>query len=79
MFRDLLASPGGVGFADSMFYPDARSRVLTDIEVVSPYSSEQQGIERWYVQHDGEVTVSYLVELNSDGAGGTYFSTSLEE
>lgn len=79
LFRDILGVTGGVGFIDKVLYPNAKSRVLIKIEVITPYNGKVQGVERWYIQHDGNSTATYLVKLNPDGKGGTFFSTSPEK
>ena len=63
---------------DRVFYPDVRSRELIKIEVIIPYGRTDQGIERWYVRHDGKDVVRYLIQLKSDGRGDTFFATKLE-
>lgn len=75
LFRDLVNAPGGVAFADRVLYPDVRQRDLVRIEVLAPYGAAGRvGIERWFITHDGEITVSYLVTLTPDGRGGTHFA-----
>ncbi|WP_444916876.1 hypothetical protein [Microbulbifer sp. JMSA003] len=78
LFRDVLWAPGGVGFIDKVLYPNAKSSELIKIEVITPYKGEGQGIERWHIQHDGKDIVTYLVKLNPDGNGGTFFATTPE-
>lgn len=74
LFNDILASPGGVGFADRVFYPNVVSKELKKIEVIKPYENGSSGIEEWYIQHLGGDTIIYTVEYTPDGQGGTYFS-----
>lgn len=78
LFRDMLMGFGGVGFVDRVFYPNAQQSIVIRIEIVSPYSPEQTGSERWYIQHDGADTAVYLITFTPDGQGGTYFSTEHE-
>ena len=74
LFRDILAAPGGVGFIDKVLHPNAKSSTISIIEVIAPYSGNEQGIEKWYVTHDNSDTAIYLVKLNPDGNGGTFFT-----
>ena len=78
LFVDLFGAPGGVGFADKTLYPNARNNEIVQIEVITPYDNEQVGVERWYVQHDQNEKVSYLVKLTPDGKGGTIFTVQPE-
>lgn len=79
LFRDLQSAVGGVGFMDQVVYPDAKERVLVRIEVTSPDGSDgASGAERWFIQHDGADTVSYLVTFTPDGRGGTFFAVEKE-
>lgn len=79
LFRDLLVGDGGVGFFDQILYPDVKHRVVSRIDVVTPYDSKQAGVERWHVQHDQGDTVTYRITLDSDGKGGTYFGVMRED
>jgi hypothetical protein len=74
LFRDLLTAPGGVAFADSVLYPQARQKTLTSIQVITPYHGNNTGIERWTVQHDGQDSCSYIVTLTADRRGETTFT-----
>jgi len=38
LFRDVLNGIGGVGFADQTFFPNAKERRITKIDVIVPYS-----------------------------------------
>ena len=79
LFRDLWTAPGGVGFADVTMYPRARNKALTRIEVLTPYDNKKTGVERWYIQHDGQDTAAYLVKLIPDGHGGTTFTVQKDQ
>lgn len=79
LFQDMLAGVGGVGFADHVFYPNARQSSVIRIDVISPYGSGQKASERWHIQHDGADTVTYLITFTPDGKGGTYFSIKREQ
>ena len=74
LFHDMLSQIGGVGFADQAFFPDAKIRTITKIEVIVPYDNRQTGIERWTIQHDGQDSCSYTVKFIPDGVGGTTFA-----
>jgi len=74
LFRNLRSGIGGVGFADEVIYPDVNERRIEKIEIITPYNNRIAGKEKWTVNHDGKTNVSYLVTLNPDGRGGTYFS-----
>ena len=74
LFRDLLTGIGGVGFADVTMYPRAKQKALTRIEVLTPYDNKKTGVERRQIQHDGQDTAAYLVNLIPDGRGGTSFT-----
>lgn len=79
LFRDMVGAAGGVGFMDRVLYPKAQQRSVVRIEVVSPYVGSQPGVERWYIEHYGTDTATYLITLIPDGKGGTYFSTIREQ
>ena len=74
LFKDLLFEIGGVGFADEVLHPDSINRRLVKIEVITPYNGKNTGEEKWTINHDQTVNVTYLVKLIPDGSGGTYFS-----
>ena len=79
LFHDLLTGSGGVGFADVTMYPRARQKALTRIQVLTPYDNKKTGVERWYIQHDGQDTAAYLVKLTPDGHGGTSFTVQMDQ
>ena len=74
LFHDLLSSPGGVGFVDQMSYPDVGTRRVIRIDVITPYTEHQVGVERWTIDHGGDPNASYIVRLIPDGRGGTTFA-----
>lgn len=74
LFRDILMSRGGVGFADFVLYPHAKEKTLTSIQVITAYHNNNTGEERWTIQHDGQDSCSYIVTLIPDGRGGTTFT-----
>jgi hypothetical protein len=76
LFTDMMHAMGGVDFLDRELFPQATQRALTSIEVVVPYDNRETGIERWTIQHDGEITATYMVRFKPDGKGGTYFSVA---
>jgi hypothetical protein len=76
LFTDMMHAMGGVDFRDRALFPQATQRALTGIEVVVPYDNRETGIERWTIQHDGEMTATYIVRFKPDGKGGTYFSVA---
>ena len=76
LFTDMMHAMDGVDFLDRALFPQATQRALTSIEVVVPYDNRETGIERWTIQHDGEITATYLVRFKPDGKGGTYFSVA---
>ena len=78
LFRDLIAAPGGVGFSNRVFYPNAIRSVVTRIEIIEPYTGAAPGSERWYVSHDEQSEVAFLVMFEPDGNGGTAFSVRRE-
>lgn len=78
LFDDLLNNIGGIGFVDQVYYPNVISRTISDIVAVVPYNNQVTGIERWTINHDNQSSVKYIVELSSDGSGGTIFSVKKE-
>lgn len=74
LFNDVFASPGGVGFADRVYFPDVQSKRVKKIEIIKPYDNRDSGIEEWYIEHAGGSTIVYIVEYIPDGKGGTFFS-----
>ena len=79
LFRDMMRAVGGIGFIDRVFYPNAKQSSVVRIEVVTPYSGSQPGVERWYIEHDGKDAATYLITFIPDGKGGTYFGTKREQ
>lgn len=79
LLRDMLTGLGGVAFVDQALYPDVGTRIVLQVETVSLPDESGRASERWYVQHDGNETVTYLITLEPDGQGGTYFSTTHEQ
>lgn len=79
LFNDMLNGMGGIGFMDRVFFPDAKTRTISSIEVVKPYDGKSSGEERWTILHDDNTSQSYTVKYKSDGQGGTYFSTSKDK
>jgi hypothetical protein len=79
LFNDMTHAIGGVDFYDRVVYPKATTRVLTRIEVITPYDNHQTGIERWTIQHDGDTSASYVVRFMPDGKGGTDFAVSKDK
>jgi hypothetical protein len=73
-FSDMSHAIGGVDFYDRVQCPQATTRTLVRIDVIVPYSNHQTHIERWTIQHDGEVTASYIARFMPDGKGGTNFA-----
>jgi hypothetical protein len=76
LFRDLLRRPGGVGFADKVFFANATTRTLLRIEVVRPYDGRSIGEERWVVGHDDGGETTYVVSLIPSPRGGTDFTVA---
>jgi len=70
---------GGVDFVGRILFPTATQRVLVRVEVVVPYDNRQTGIERWTIQHDGNVNASYIAHFSPDGKGGTNFAVSRDK
>jgi hypothetical protein len=75
-FQDLLTVIGGVGYVDSVAYPNAKERTLVRVEVILPYDNQRIGSERWTVRHDTNEIAVYQVTLVPDGEGATDFSVS---
>ncbi|MCC4271798.1 hypothetical protein LL254_13850 [Marinobacter nauticus] len=65
LFSDIVMAPGGVGFVDKALYPRAKASEVIKIEVITPYTGEAKGVERWHIQHDGNDIATYLVNLES--------------
>lgn len=78
LFQNILLGPGGVGAADLMSYPAAQKKTVTRIEVLRVPSGRERGEERWYVDHDGKNTCSYLVTLVPDALGNIIFKVHKE-
>ena len=79
LFRDMTRAIGGVDFVGRILFPTATQRVLVRVEVVVPYDNRQTGIERWTIQHDGNVNASYIAHFSPDGKGGTNFAVSRDK
>jgi hypothetical protein len=79
LFNDMLRGIGGVGMADTSFYPQAKSRSVTKIEVFVPYDNARTGIERWTITHDGDRATAYILYFVPDGHGGTNFGVRRDE
>lgn len=79
LFRDMVTGIAGVDFYDRVSFPKSTHRSLVGIEVVTPYDSRQTGVERWSIQHDGDVTATYIVRFMPDGRGGTNFAVARDK
>jgi hypothetical protein len=78
LFHDVLTKQGGVAHADFVAYPRSKGRTLARIEVLTPYDNRQTGEERWFIEHNGGDTASYLVKLIPGGRAGTIFTVQRE-
>ena len=79
LFKDMLSGIGGAGFADTVRFPQAKTRTVTRIDVIVPYDNIRTGIERWTITHDGNQLTAYILYFVTNGRGGTNFRVKMDD